>query len=40
MNNIPNNIIAQINNWAEHQLIWHGVCVWLYSDLISNAENR
>lgn len=28
------------NNLSEHQLIWHGVCVYLYSDLILKEENR
>ena len=27
------------NNQSEHQLIWHGVCVWLYSDYPWYVEN-
>lgn len=31
--------ITVINNTlAEHQLIWHGVCVWLYSDLMEKYD--
>lgn len=33
-------IIRHNNNIQEHQLIWHGVVVWLYPDLISRLENR
>ena len=28
------NITAQINNLEEHQMIWHGVCWWLYPDIM------
>jgi len=40
MQNVPTHIIRQINDWSEHQLIWHGVCVWIYPDLMSRMENR
>jgi len=24
------------NRNSEHQLIWHGVCVWIYSEYLEN----
>lgn len=32
--------ITRLNNYlSEHQLIMHGVCVWLYSDYPWYVEN-
>ena len=34
------NIDAQINSTLEHMLIWHGVCCWMFPELMAELESK